>query len=82
MCTHNQYLSKNKKKYETFSSENGHFYSPEILPNIAWACLRNDRFSHHKAHISRDTPLLFAYQESRFSHDAAHISFIIFHQAS
>ena len=36
-------LSKNKKKYYIFSSENNHFYSREIFQYIARTCLRNDR---------------------------------------
>ena len=39
-CTHNQYLSKNKKNTKN-ESKNEHFNSHEILLYIAWACLRN-----------------------------------------
>ena len=35
-------LSKNKKKYYIFSSENNQFYSREILQYIARTCLRNE----------------------------------------
>ena len=35
-------LSKNKKKYHNFSSENYHFYSRKKLQYITRACFRNE----------------------------------------
>ena len=35
-------LSKNKRKYLNFLSENYHFYSREKLQYITWACFRNE----------------------------------------
>ena len=41
-CIHIIYvLSKNKKKYHNFSSEEHHFYRSEKSQYIAWACYRN-----------------------------------------
>ena len=57
-CTHNLCFEQKQEKNQKISSKNYHFYSCEILQNIARTCLRNVNVSKADVHVIHRMVLL------------------------